>query len=334
MSNSSSSLAQGAHRVAGLGFAAAIGIVALAAGSGGALAAEAPSQIDARVREALERTTFKRDDADPLVTGYEDIILLERRKLFTFHAGVSSQYTSNAFLTDANTEGALFEVGDVGVRADMTFGGVWNVWADVGAMVASYSDVDGLNYTAFNGSLGVSRDFATGFGRLAVSAAYDPSVVFGSGFSGWQLTQHRLGVALNLLTPMNYILRSNNGSAADDFAIAQRFSAERTFANPSDYDNWSGSWDLSLIYSGVRNVQLSTFVGLYVRRYDSYFPGLLGVDTRKDDGLRLGASAIWSPTQNVYLALNLAWMNQDSNSDVSAYEVFTAGPSVNVNLKF
>ena len=314
--------------------AAGLAGLVMVAGTASAQPSGSTGQLDERVRSALGVAGAGIGPSGPAVSGYEDVILLEPTKIFTVHMNLAFQQTDNAFLTAADPKPDNYLVGDLGFRAATTIADHWNIWADASLIGTLYGRHDALDYAAVAGELGASRDFQTRAGRLTLGAAYNPDVVFSVDFKTRQLIQHRLSGSVQLFTPLTAFGAALPSAFANNAAIINRLTIEKVFADPADYDNWGASWDFALICAPAPRLQVSVSTSLYLRRYGAYFPGLVGVDKRNDEGVRVGGSIAYAPSPNASFSFNLTWQSQRSTSDVNAFHTLGYGPSVDARIQF
>jgi hypothetical protein len=291
----------------------------------GAAAQTAPdaaqNSLDQRLNVALGGSTSTRDGLTALVTGYEDLILLEPRQFFTVSFDISPQHSSNLALSP-EAESGTYWVGNFGVRAATRLADRVNVHASVGALQARYRSHEELDYSAFTGSLGADMDVATRLGKLKFGLDYAPASIYQGSFSDHQQTRQRIVASAQLINPLPH-----------HAALVSNLQVERVLADPADFKSYGESLDVALVMMPHPAWQVAASIGYNRRQYDSYFVDLVGVD-RKDHGWRGALSAQWSPGEWVTVALSLDYSRNTSTSDVNGYKAFTIAPAVTLSARF
>ena len=296
----------------------------LAAGSMAALAAPVAAQqapgnaIEDRTRQQVRLPT-EEEREEALLTGDTDIVLTRPTRLFTLHGDIDLLLSDNAFLTETDpvTDGSL--QAQMGLGIGTRIGGTVDVFADASIVSVRYFDETALDYGALAGVIGV----ATEVGGVQLSATYQPVMVFNRDFEERQLTTHRLRLGAGL--PF----------AVGAFLIQPSVFAERTLANPSDYDAWSGGGSVAVSTPLGPGLPIVAFgsIGYQRREFDAYFPGLVGTD-RKDDQFSGGLGLAWRP--NTWGEVRLSWTFQRnwSTSDVNRYQVHSGQFGLSARLRF
>ena len=270
-----------------------------------ALAQSAPSNVDDRLRRQVE--TQNQDDAvNAIMSGDTDLILLAPVQHFTLHGSLSGTETSNAAL--APTGGVADTIGQLqlGLRAATRIGEQVDLWADAGLIAARYARNSELGYDALSGEVGVATELA-GF---AVSATYQPTVIYERDFGPRQLTQHTLGLAVSRRFRLGRLL------------LEPVVSAQRVEAHPAEYENWAGGANITMMLPFGREARFLVYAtGGYQRRiYDDYFSGLVGAD-RKDNQWNAGLGLNYRASNRVSASLSYTFRQNHSTSDISAYRV-------------
>jgi hypothetical protein len=305
--------------------AAAVAAV-LAGAAAPALAAD--PAIDARVREAQGRLGAGQTDETAILTGSGDLVLLAPTQLFTVRADAAGEWTSNAQLAPSGGRDDFVMTGVGSITAATRIAGRYGVHASGSILAVRYDRDDSLDYSALTGDIGADVAWRTSAGRLVLAGGYAPALIYDDSFGDRQLTQHRLYAAAQLTTPLPAGARQRYAAA-----LVTTLAADRTWADPSDYDNWSWSIDESLVLAVSRDIQFSLGAGYYQRDYDDYFEGFLGVH-RRDHGWRASAAASFAI--NEHLAFNVRYTHVDnrSTSDVNPYRVDNGGVSVSLSQRF
>lgn len=276
------------------------------------------NNIDDRVRQQLRPLT-DREREEALLTGDTDIVLTRRTRLFSVNGSFDLSGTSNAFLSPTG------RVSDVNVQTQLGFGLATRIgdkvdlFASIGVLGVRYFEFKALDYNALTGLVGARARF----GRLAVTATYQPSIVLTRDFGRRQLTSHRFKFAVSLP------LRINN------LTVEPMIAAERTLSSPSDYRAWSGSAGVTFSTSLSKKVPLLAYVSAqYERRsFDGYFPDLVGV-RRLDDGWSVGAGVVWRPRNWGEVRASYSLQRSYSTSDVNGYLAHSGTLGFSASLRF
>lgn len=287
--------------------------------SGPAFAQAPGNAIDDRARQQV-RVPSQEELEEAILSGDTDIVLTRRTRLFTLHANVEGAYTDNAYLSDraSKVEDGYVQA-QAGIGAGTRIGGKVDVFADASILSVRYLDQSALDYAALSGVVG-ARAAA---GPVFFTATYQPTIVFDRGFSRRQLTSHRLRLTASL--PF----------AAGPVLLEPALSAERTLSNPADYEAWSGGGSITASMPLSNRVPVVAYGSAeYQRReFDSYFPGLVGVE-RKDDALSVNVGVAWRPARWGEVRASYSFQRNWSTSDVNRYEAHGGRFGVSGVLRF
>ena len=308
-------------------------LLAAAATAGLAAATPALAQdatLDARVREGGLLLGTGVPTPPAILTGSGDLVLLRPTRLWTARLEIAPDYTSNAQLDPGGGSPDRILTGQASLAIATRIAGRYGVHAELGAVSSRYQRDGSLDYDAATADIGVDTGWRTGFGELSAAAGYAPAVIFDSGFGKRRLTQHRVYAGLQLATALH---RPPPGSRQGAVALISQISADRTWADPSDYDNWSASVTETLVVSPHPRLRLSLGGGYYVRDYDGYFTGFLGVH-RRDHGYRANLSATWAVTPSADLTLRFSHVENRSASDINPYRADTGGLTLRLSARF
>ncbi len=275
--------------------------------------------IDQRVRTQLPGLSPDEELKEAIMTGEDDIILLRKTKLFTLTGGINWTNSSNAFLSpDTNRDDNYF-VADAGVRVGTRIADKLNLFAGVGAATVRYVRFTELDYSALNGIVGASLNM----GRIDTNLTYQPAMIFSRDFSGRQLTQHRFALSAGIPFQIKKAV------------ISLSARGERTLTDPKDYRSWAVGGDVSLQAPLDRAGKFVAFAnaGAERRWYDSYFPGLVGVDRRdtKFDGT---AGLRWRIKPWLDASAQMSYQRNKSTSDVNGYRAWQGMLGVSLNSRF
>jgi len=297
--------------------AAAFALLAL--GLAAPLAAQVPAdQIDQRVRDVPPSAEERRAEEDEaILTGRDDILLLEKRKFFTIFASAGPGFTDNAALSPtARREDGLFTA-DAGIRIATRLGGKVDVFAEAGASTTRYFKETDLDFVAGFGAVGAHVRLA-GFD---LDAAYTPTLVYDGDVEDRQLTQHRFVVGIG------------RGARIGKALVRAAIGGERIEANPSAFQNFSATATLSGFLPVARRVSLLGSARGVRRWYDNYFEGLLGVERR--DWFVEGAAGIsWQAHRRITVDARATYARNFSTADISRYRAIGSGLMLRTSFRF
>ncbi len=296
-------------------------------------AGSAQDSLGQRFESVAGGSPATRDGLAAMVTGYEDLILLEKRKFFTAWGTVSPQYTTNAALTP-DGDNDFFVVTNLGIRAATVLAGEVNIYAGAGILSTRYHDFGELDYSAFTGNIGVNRDFRTSIGRINLGADYSPAVIYGRHFfANHEQTRHRISASAQLIKPLAEFSRLSATSFGQNSVLIPSLTLERVLTDPSDYKYKGATADLSLVYKPGPAWQVGGSIGAFWRKYDDYFEGLVG-KARRDDGVRAAVYLEYLPLDFVTLSIGADYTDNNSTSDVNGYHSSTLSPGATFSVKF
>lgn len=277
-----------------------------------------PGNVEQRSREQL-RTPDERARTDALMTGDSDIILLRRTPLFTLTGAAEISYTSNAALSPANARADELSQLQFGVGIGTRIGGKVDVFANAAIVDVRYFNNPGLNYNAFSGVVGARADF----GRVTVSATYQPSVVFAGDFGPRQLTSHRLRLGVSLPFSVRGV------------RIDPEIHGERAITTPGDFTAWSGGGSLTFSAIPFKKKPVIAFVqvGYDRRSFDNYFEAFIGTP-RDDDNLSASAGVVWRPRSWGEVRASYSFGRNWSTSDLNGYTAHTGSFGLSAALRF
>ena len=298
---------------------AASAVAAAASSPARAQAIPPDPSIDQRVQSLVRPGTPSRsDDEEAILTGRDDIILMQKHHFFTLSGSVDLLDTTNAQLSPTDRISDRFLTANIGIRVATKLGGLVDVYAEAGLNTARYFDQKSLNYVAAVGGVGMhvpvlSFDFDLG---------YTPVVVWDGDWRQRQLTQHRFAgsIGRGLRIGQRAFLRISAGG-------------ERTEANPSPFRNSAATASVSAIW--IIAPRLSALISVRGARrwYDNYYEGLLG--TRRRDWSLEGAVGIsWQVRPRVGIDLRWAQTRNWSTSDVSRYDAGVGGLTLRTAFQF
>jgi hypothetical protein len=296
---------------------AAIAVMAVAAAP--AFAQSAPgNNIDSRVRQQLAQPS-EREQETALLTGDTDILLTRPVKLFNLHASVDMSATSNAFLASHHARSDGIAQIQIGIGAGTRIGGKVDVFADISVLTARYFKHDQLDYSAVTGLIGAR----TRLGRLNLTALYQPSVVFTGDLGHRLLTTHRFRLSASLPFSIKRL------------QVEPVIGGERAIAHPGDYSAWAATAGVTLLLPLSKTAPVYGYATANYerRRFDAYFPDLVGVK-RRDDAVSAGIGVVWRPKAWGEVRASYTFQKAYSTSDVNRYLSHSGGLGLSAALKF
>jgi hypothetical protein len=275
------------------------------------------NNIDERVRQQVRPTDREREEI--MLTGDTDIVLTRRTRLFTVNGSIGVSGTSNAFLAPTDRLSDDFGQTQITLGIGTRIGGRIDLFASAGVTGVRYFRYKALDYNALTGLVGARA----AFGRLDVTATYQPSIVLSSDFGARQLTSHRFKLSASLPFQIR------------NLTVEPSVAVERVLSSPSDYRAWGGSAGLTLSAPLSNHIPLLAYVSAqYERRsFDAYFPDLVGVK-RLDDNWSAGAGVVWRPKRWGEVRASYSFQRNYSTSDVNAYYAHSGTLGISAMLRF
>lgn len=290
------------------------------AAAGGAAFAQTPGAdtIEQRLEQLRPPSERPLPAEEAILTGKEDIVLLERRKLFTLRGDAEYRYTSNAFLSDDFRESDQIFLPNVTLRAATQIAERYDVYAEVQVYAARYKENSSLDFDGFTGRLGGEMPVDSWF----LGASYSGSPVYDRGLDEHLVTLHELRLSARRVVPIDRRT-----------AVLPSFHVARTFADPDDFSTISADAALSLARQLRPDVVGLVGVQADARRYDDYFEDLTG-ETRSDYGVSARALLVWRPLDWFSATGSVELTQHWSSLDVNEYHSFEVAPAVHVTARF
>lgn len=256
---------------------------------------------------------------EAILTGDNDLILLQRRKFFTLEASVDYTHTSNAFLSDNRRDSDFVVDINASARAATQIASRYDLFAEATVGTARYADNTSLDYDNF----GVQMGAAMPVGNYNVGVIYGMTMAFGpDGFSEHQVTLHDIALNVN----RTYLVGANT-------ALVPQLVLGRTFADPADYNVWSAKGRVSLIHRLQPGLTAQMGFDAGYRNYDNYFEASTGED-RQDYNYGLSAGLHWQFAPAGQLSGEVSAMNNRSTVDANNYHALNLTPRVRLSVKF
>lgn len=280
--------------------------------------AQTPSNIDDRFRTQL-RNISEADRQNALLSGTNDIVLLRKSKLWTLSGGLSATQSDNAGLSQIDTESDTIGNAQINLHFGTRIAGKVNVFADLGVVGVRYRKFDGLDYSAFTGSMGA----ATSIRNIDLSLVYQPSIIFDREAQKRQLTQHRTTATISRPFTIKGV------------SFEPSISADKVISNPADFESWGYGGNLTATAQLSRRIPLTAFAsfGFERREYAHYFVDFLGVD-RRDRQRTFGFGLNYNFARNANVSLSYDYVRNRSTSDVNEYEAKTGGLRIEFRMRF
>ncbi|MCG8355842.1 MAG: hypothetical protein MI920_09745 [Kiloniellales bacterium] len=282
----------------------------------------AAQTADLTIDERLERTLpgpiepLSPDEA--ILTGREDIVLLEEREFFTVFAAALASVTSNPSLSNTSSGFDTFFSYNTGARVSTEIAETYRVSAELSTFGAQYADNEALEYAGFGAGLAVDRSF----GPYTVGTRYGPQVVYDDEFEKHSVTLHRVDLFANRQVALGV-----NALAAPQVALSA------IPADPSDFARVSAELAVPVYYSPAPDWLISGRPQVYVRHYFDFFEQATG-ETRNDVGGGFALGTAWTPTPWATLSTTMSVGVNRSTLDNLDHEVFTATPSLLLRVTF
>lgn len=283
-----------------------------------AAAQTADLTIDERLERTLPGPIEPLAPEEAILTGREDIVLLEAREFFTVFAATSVTTTSNPSLANVSPDFDTFFSYNTGARASTEIAETYRISAEISTFGAQYAENEALEYAGIGAGLAVDRSF----GPYTLGTRYGPQVVYDDKFESHSVTLHRLDVFGNRQVPLG-------GSAL----AAPQVSLTAIPADPSDYARVSAELAVPVYYSPAPDWLITGRPQAYARHYFDFFEQATG-ETRNDIGGGLSLSAAWIPQPWLSLSTSLSVGVNRSTLDNLNHEVFTATPSLLLRATF
>ncbi|MEJ0062272.1 MAG: hypothetical protein WDO70_03490 [Alphaproteobacteria bacterium] len=256
---------------------------------------------------------------ESMLTGHDDLVVLQKRKLFQISANTRETYTTNAFLSDELKHDDFVFDGNVAARAGTRIAQRVDVFAETNLFTSQYAKNHQLSYNGYGGGVGA----ATSAGKFQFGLNYSAASVYDShGFDKHSVTLHT--VTLGVSRP--YAVSANA-------AIVPQLAVERTMSDPSAYATWTQRAALLGVYGFTPELTGSVGTELAYRNYDDYFESVTG-EAREDIGVRIAGAVRWQPVNYVQLAAEIGFGANGSTISSSRYTGFTASPGVSLNIRF
>lgn len=294
--------------------------VGLLASMAGVAQAQAPGAdtIEQRMQQLRPPSERALPPEEAILTGKEDLVLLQRRKLFTLSGNAEYRYTDNAFLSDDFRESDQIFSPNVGLRVATRIAERYDVYAEAQAYAARYKEHPELDFDGFTGRIGGEMPA----GSWLLGASYSGSPVYDKGLHNHLVTLHELQLSARRVVPIDR-----------KTALLPSFHLSRIFADPNDFSTVSGDAGVSVVrqLSG----EVVGLVGLQAegRSYDNYFEELTN-ETRRDLGLSGRLILVWRPT-DWFSASGLVELTRNwSTLKVNDYHNISVAPAVHLTAHF
>ena len=274
--------------------------------------------IDERLERTLPGPTEPLSPDEAILTGREDIVLLEEREFFTLFVSALASVTSNPSLSNVSPDFDTLFSYNTGARVSTEIAETYRVSAELSTFGAQYAENEALEYAGFGAALAVDRSF----GPYTVGTRYGPQVVYDDKFEKHSVTLHRVDFFATRQVPLGF-----NALAAPQIALSA------IPAEPADFARVSAELTVPVYYSPAADWLITGRPQVYVRHYFDFFEQATG-ETRNDVGGGFALSAAWTPTPWAILSTAVSVGVNRSTLENLDHEVFTATPSLLLRVTF
>jgi len=288
----------------------------------GRLAAEAAAQklkTQEQLEQAVSQIRSVIQPTSPYTGTGKDVFLLRRHKLFYISASQNIAYTNNAFSLP-NKKSDRYATTEIAFGADTIIDGTYSVRAELNYGLQRYDRHSLLDYDNPGFDASVSR----AFGPVFVGLNYNFDYYAERGLDDKLLASHLVSPYASYFRPIN-----------NNLAVALTLSANVSSSSPDDFDYYSYSITLPIIYQPRPNLTLTA--GVYGSRslYDHYFQNFFTKD-RKDNTFIAFASITYRPVKLPQLSLNIGYNYTHNNSTLDAldYNKNIADARAELTLRF
>jgi hypothetical protein len=282
-----------------------------------AKAQNADNNIDRRVSSAIfpaGQVTQRADE--PLLTGREDLILYNKRKLFRAYIAPAYQYTNNAFLSDQNRQPDHIGYLTAGLNFSTVLAQRLAVSLELQSMNAQYMSNETLNYNSFRAIASASYDYK---GWL-ISFSYAPTVVFDDEYDQKLITLYPFSGFLSrpFTLPKNLVLTP--------FYITQMAAAD-----PEAFSYFTQGGGAHISYPYRNDLILSATASYQHKEYFDYFAGLTGQD-RTDESYSLALDVSWQINKVAALTGSLSFIKNDSTLEGNDFKAVNVSPGIRLAI--
>lgn len=299
-----------------LGYASVAGIVAALT----APAYAAQDTIDQRLENFRMTGIADVPPEEYLLTGRDDLMLLQERKFFTLSATGRTTFTNNAYLSDQVRKSDTVVDGKVSGKVATKIAQTYDVYAELGAIGSRYMHQQALGYNGITANVGGEAPINDKW-RVGVQYGYTMAFLKG-GFSEQLVTIN------DFVAYTNYTLQINPNTL-----LVPQLSLDRTIAAPSDYNALALDASVSLLHRFRPTVIGVVAVETGYKDYNNYFESITHID-RKDRTYGVNASVRWTPLDAVQLSASFAATHNDSTLLSSDYNAVSISPMVEMKVNF
>ena len=276
--------------------------------------------IDQRLEDVRVSGISEVPPDETMLTGRDDLMLLQERKLFTLSASADTVFTNNAYLSNQLRRSDTIFDAQVNGRLATTIAQKYDVYAQAGILTSQYTHHQELGYNGISASLGGE---APVWGKLRAGVQY-----------GYTMAFDKDGFSEQLVTLNDFVAYANYPiSLGANNALIPQVALDRTVAAPSDYDAWAVRGSLNLVHRFNPTVVGVLGGELGYKSYDSYFEYATG-KSRDDTTLGLNASVRWAPIDAVQLSANVGMMYDDSTVKSNDYSAVSFTPNLLLKVSF
>jgi hypothetical protein len=213
-------------------------------------AQDTTGNVQERVQPPAELPSLPIPVPELLLTGRDDLVVLQRTQLFQLHADAGMQFTSNAGLTNSNPVSDHVLVTDVGARASTQIDQQITVFATFDIQSARYSVNPGFDFDALIGAVGAEIPAGT----FLVDFTYTGSDITAREFGRTLLTQNDINATLRRPFVINATL-----------AIVPALSLSRDFTEPEDFGDVTFRGTVTIVDALAADLSFDLQSGIYWR---------------------------------------------------------------------
>jgi hypothetical protein len=276
-----------------------------------------PPNIEERARPTEPVSPLSVPPEELILTGQNDIVLLEQRQLFELDASSGFNFTNNAFLSNQHRVGDIVFNNAASMRAATTIDQTYDVYASADVATSSHAINPVLDFDDLGGSVGTEFPFQ----RVRLGFSYTVTDVLSSGFNRHLLTLNDFASSISY--PISY-----NGAA-----VAPKFTVTRSITDPGSYTSTEIRIGVGFTYPIRADIGVFGSPSVFYRDYDNYFENITGVP-RRDNGLDVPVGIVWTPVPWLAATMQVDVSYNNSSVPQNTYDAVSATPSVRLTYRF
>lgn len=247
-----------------------------------------------------------------------DLILLQEYDPWFIEIEGSSTYTDNAFLSNEKQDDIYFKK-NLNIGYQTKIAEKFDVRIQAEASLSRYLEFTELD----SDSLGFSAKVSTPVAKnIDVGLDYSSTFLFERNFGRNTLDLHNLS-----------LFAKYQKSISDKTLLYSNLSVTRTFANPSDFENFKFEALAGAYHQASKKISIGGGLSFSTLLYDDYFEEITG-ESREDFKLTPFAYIAYSPSPNMDLSFSMQFSKNSSSLDPLDYSNFSATPQVRFTYRF